>query len=149
MEYYEFNRRQKSLLYSDYSIFSPRVPFFKTRGTGELLETPFFVSVITSPAPNSGPFLKENPEALEELEQTFARRWCNVLRIAKNHKLQCLVLGAWGCGAFQGDPTVAARTAKKAILSDGQGISNIVFAIPSKGRQSKANLLAFQAAFEE
>lgn len=148
MEYYEANRSQSSLLYTDHAIFSPSVPFFRTKGTGELLEIPFFASVITAPAPNSRPFLRGNPDATEELESTFLRRWRNVLRIAKDQNVRCLLLGAWGCGAFGGDPMMASRTAKSAIETDGGDISEIVFAIPGAGRQSKANLDAFRETFE-
>jgi uncharacterized protein (TIGR02452 family) len=74
LKYYEANREQSSLLYTDHAIFSPDVPFFKTSGTGRLLSEPFFVSMITAPAPNSGPFLKLQPDAVEELESTFLRR---------------------------------------------------------------------------
>ncbi|MCD0462302.1 TIGR02452 family protein [Roseiconus lacunae] len=147
MDYYETNRGQSSLLYTDHMIFSPLVPFFKTRGTGELLAEPFFASVITAPAPNSGPFLRGNPDATEELEQTFERRWRNVLRISRDQGVKRLLLGAWGCGAFGGDPVMASRTAKSAIEKDGGGIDEIVFAIPGKGRQSKANLDAFRETF--
>lgn len=57
------------------------------------------------------------------------------------------MLGAWGCGAFGGDPVMASRTARSAIVEDGGGIDEIVFAIPGKGRQSKANLAAFHDTF--
>lgn len=59
----------------------------------------------------------------------------------------CLALGAWGCGAFGGDPVMASTTAKEAIKMDGAGIDEIVFAIPGSGRQSKANLEAFRSTF--
>jgi uncharacterized protein (TIGR02452 family) len=147
MKYYETNRNQSSLLYTDYAIFSPYVPFFKTRGTGQLLSKPFFVSVITAPAPNSGPFLRGESGSVDELRRTFLRRWCNVLRIARDQSITRLLLGAWGCGAFGGDPTMASRTAKEAIHSDGVGIDEIVFAIPGSGRQSKDNLEAFRSTF--
>ncbi|QDV40647.1 hypothetical protein Enr13x_04810 [Stieleria neptunia] len=147
MDYYETNRAQSSLLYTDHVIFSPSVPFFKTRGTGELLAEPFFASVVTAPAPNSGPFLRNKPTATRELEQTFEQRWRNVLRIARDRGAKRLLLGAWGCGAFGGDPVMASRTAKSAIEKDGGGIDEIVFAIPGKGRQSKANLDAFRDTF--
>jgi hypothetical protein len=42
---------------------------------------------------------------------------------------------------------MASRTSKEAIKSDGDGINEIVFAIPSSGRQSKANLEAFESTF--
>lgn len=144
-EYYEANRRQTSLLYTDHAIVSPRVPFFKTEGTGEMLASPFLASVITAPAPNTGPFLNANPGAVDELEQTFDRRWRNVLRMARAHAVTHLVLGAWGCGAFGGDPAMAARTALRAIRSEGEGFDEVLFAIPGQGRQSRANLAAFRS----
>lgn len=146
-EYYEANRNQSSLLYTDHAIFSPQVPFFKTHGTGELLAVPFFISVITAPAPNSAPFLRGQPNAVEELRSTFMRRWRNVLRIARDQGIKRLLLGAWGCGAFGGDPVMASLTAKEAIEVDGKGIDEIIFAIPSSGRLSNANLQAFKATF--
>jgi len=146
-QYYDANRNQSSLLYTDHAIFSPLVPFFKTSSTGDLLAEPFVVSVITAPAPNSGPFLRFNPGASAELELTFKRRWRNVLRIARDQNVTRLLLGAWGCGAFGGDPAMAARTAKAAIDTDGAGLDEIIFAIPGKGRQSQANLDAFSDVF--
>ncbi len=151
MEYYDVNRIQSSLLYTDYAIFSPDVPFFKTRGTGELLSDPFLVSVITASAPNSGPYMRSHSDvkiATQELRQTFQRRWSNVLRIARDQGITRLLLGAWGCGAFGGDPIMASETAKKAIEKDGHGFDEIVFAIPAAGRQSKANLDAFRKTFK-
>jgi len=147
MTYYEENRRQASLLYTDNAIFTPNVPFFKVNGTGELLHKPFFVSVITAPAPNSGPFLKLNPDATEELRCTFVRRWRNVLRIARDQGISRLLLGAWGCGAFGGNPVMASQTAKEAIQGSGGGFDKIVFAIPTSGRQSITNFKAFRATF--
>ena len=148
MEYYDINRKQDSLLYTDHAIFSPLVPFFKTCGTGEFVNLPFVVSVITAPAPNSAPFLRGNPNLVDELAQTFRRRWRNVLRIARDQNITHLLLGAWGCGAFGGDPIVASTTAKDAIESEGAGFEEIVFAIPGTGHQSKANLMAFERTFQ-
>ncbi len=143
--YYEANRRQRSLLYSDHVIFSPKVPFFKITSVGPFLPTPFLVSVITAPAPNSGPFLRANPEGQNELAETFERRWRNVLRIALDQGVTHLLLGAWGCGAFGGDPLVSSRAARDALRSDGFGLEEVIFAIPGDGRQSAANLRAFQS----
>ncbi|QEG39375.1 hypothetical protein UC8_13400 [Roseimaritima ulvae] len=44
---------------------------------------------------------------------------------------------------------MASRTAKSAIEKGGGGIDEIVFAIPGKGGQSKANLDAFCKAFSD
>lgn len=147
MEYYEANRQQDSVLYTDHMIFSPEVPFFKVRGTGELLAEPFTMSVITAPAPNSRPYLERHPHGHQELEQAFLRRWQNVFCLAADQRIDSLLLGAWGCGAFGGDPEMAARTADEAIQSHGRGLHKIVFAIPGKGKQSLRNLEVFRERF--
>ena len=80
-EYYDSNRNEPSLLYTDHAIFSPGVPFFKIRGTGNYLEKPFLSSVITAPAPNTKPYLAKSGDA-GILKLCFERRWKNVLAIA-------------------------------------------------------------------
>ena len=147
MQYYEVNREQKSLLYTDHAIFSPAVPFFKTRGTGELLAQPFTASVITAPAPNSRPYLKKSDD-VAALKACFERRWRNVLAIARDQQHATVLLGAWGCGAFGGDSDMAARTAKRALNDFGSAFDRVVFAIPGQGKQSQHNLDVFRAALE-
>lgn len=147
MEYYDANREQDSLLYTDYAIYSPAVPFFKTRGTGEYLRSPFFAAVITTPAPNTGQYLRREPGRSAPLEATFVRRWENVLCIARDQGVRRLLLGAWGCGAFGGDPVMASTTAKLAIERYGSGFEQIVFAIPGTGNQSQRNLDVFKRTF--
>lgn len=141
--YYEVNRAQKSMIYTDHAIFSPGVPFFRVKGKAELLEEPFVVSVVTMPAPNTGPFLQRNPDGHAELDAAFLRRWRCVLAIARDRGIETLVLGAWGCGAFRGDPQMAASSAKKALETDGGNLQRVRFAIPDGGR-SGTNLAVFR-----
>lgn len=141
-EYYDANRKQDSLLYTDYMIFSPDVPFFKVSGTGELLKQPFVASVLTAPAPNTRPYLLHSGDPVL-LEECFERRWRNVFAVAQVRQIPAILLGAWGCGAFGGDPVVASRTAKKALDDFGPAFEKVVFAIPGKGKQSKHNLMVF------
>lgn len=145
--YYDANCAHDSSLYTDHAIFSPAVPFFRVHDAGSLLTDPFFVAVITAPAPHSEWFLRDQPGATDALAATFLRRWRNVLRIARHQGTQTLVLGAWGCGAFGGDPRMASATAQQALAADGGGIARVVFAIPRGNRQSDANLAAFEATF--
>ncbi len=84
---------------------------------------------------------------MDLLESTFVRRWENVLCIARDQGIRRLLLGAWGCGAFGGDPKMASATAKRAIHRFGSTLDAIVFAIPGAGRRSQANLDAFQDSF--
>jgi uncharacterized protein (TIGR02452 family) len=149
MEYYDANRAQESLLYTDYAIYSCGVPFFRIRSTGDFLRQPFVASVISAPAPNSAPYLKLNPGKLDILTSTFLRRWENALCIARANGVHRLLLGAWGCGAFGGDPQMAATTAKQAIARFGSAFDEIVFAIPSAGKESLSNLNVFRTVFSE
>lgn len=148
-DYYESNRQQKCMLYTDHAIYSPDVPFFKIRGTGNLLPDPFLASVITMPAPNTGPYLKRAGSSLAKLEACFAQRWLNVLAIARDQGHDTVLLGAWGCGAFRGDPVMASRTAKAAIRQMGADFKRIDFAIPGGGRISRQNLKSFRQQFAE
>lgn len=132
VEYYTANREQQSSLYTDYAIYSPRVPFFRTQDTGDLLREPFFASVITTPAPNSRLFLDAHLGQEGVLEHAFIRRWENVLCIAHDQGDLRLVLGAWGCGSFGGNPSIVASTAKMAISRFGAKLEQVVFAIPNQ-----------------
>ena len=143
-DYYETNRNQSSMLYTDAMIHSPEVPFFKVRGRGDYLAEPFTASVITAPAPNSAPYLERHPDGRDELRATFLRRWRNVLSVARHESARRLLLGAWGCGAFGGDPAMAADTAAEAIASHGGGLLDIVFAIPNRGKAGQRNYAAFR-----
>ena len=144
-DYYEVNRRQSSLLYTDHLIYSPDVPFFRVRGRGELLERPFLASVITAPAPNTGPLLQRDPDAGPAIRETFRRRWAIVLAVAEARGHRNVLLGAWGCGAFGGDPSVAADTVAEWLESPrfAGSFDQVVFAIPDGGR-SGVNLAAFR-----
>lgn len=102
-DYYEANRQQRSMLYTDHLIYSPNVPFFRTRSTNLLPEL-FVSSVITAPAPNAGQHLDRNPDGRRELDATLERRAGYALWVAKHHGHRRLLLGAWGCGVFRNDP---------------------------------------------
>jgi uncharacterized protein (TIGR02452 family) len=143
--YYDANRNQSSLLYTDHAILSPEVPFFKVRGTGDLLAEPFVASVITAPAPNTGPYLRRQGASLEALQAAFARRWRNVFRIAHDHGATTLLLGAWGCGAFGGDAGMAADTVSRVLAAGTGSVTRVVFAIPGRGKRSRKNLERFRA----
>ncbi|MCA9695167.1 MAG: TIGR02452 family protein, partial [Myxococcales bacterium] len=81
--YYEANRAESSLIYTDHAIYSPGVPFFRVRARDSLLPAPFLVHVITAPAPNAGPLLQRDPAAGPAIAEAFTRRWANVLAIAR------------------------------------------------------------------
>lgn len=106
-EYYERNRAHRSALYLDMAIFSPLVPFFRN-DAGSLLEKPILASVITAPAPNAGAVADNEPNNLSLVRPTLKRRTELILKIARAHSVEHLVLGAWGCGVFRNDPHIVA-----------------------------------------
>ncbi|MEL7145643.1 MAG: TIGR02452 family protein [Bacteroidota bacterium] len=108
MEMYEANRENRSLLYLDYMIYSPAVPFFKDE-EDVLLAEPYEVSVITAPAPNRGAIAANQPERLAEVSETMSRRIQRVLALALKYGYRQIVLGAWGCGVFRNDPVMVAE----------------------------------------
>jgi uncharacterized protein (TIGR02452 family) len=101
--YYDANRNQESLLYTDHIIYSPDVPFFRDERL-DLLDVPFFTSIITAPAPNAGEFLQREPRGLPQVRAALERRAGMVLCVAAEEKQRVLVLGAWGCGVFRNVP---------------------------------------------
>ncbi len=96
MQYYDANRRSSSSLYTDHLIVSPGVPVFRD-DADRLLEEPFEVTFITSPAPNATALAKSKPHLLESIQRTFRNRMKQVLSAAVIHdQTAVLVFGIWG-----------------------------------------------------
>jgi uncharacterized protein (TIGR02452 family) len=130
-EYYERNRSNRSTIYLDMIIYSPSVPFFRDdRGT--LLEKPIFASVITAPAPNAGAVTQNEPHNIPAIEPALRRRADLVLEVAHAHKVDSLILGAWGCGVFRNDPRAVAKIFAELLGPNGKftGVfKKVVFAV--------------------
>lgn len=139
--YYEANRAESTLLYTDYMIYSPDIPFFRDDHL-RFLERPFLLSMITAPAPNAGAALDRNPQLSEErIRETFDTRIPKVLAVAAAKGHRTLVLGAWGCGAFRNDPNVVAAAFHRALSHERfRGMfDRVVFAVyDPKGRNRPA-----------
>ena len=144
-EMYIYNNTHISRVESDYMLFSPDVLVFR-KDSGELMEEPFEVSVMTLPAPNlRGAALFASKEMVSN---TMLRRIRIMLRAAAKNGCRELVLGAWGCGAFGNDPNVVAGHFRTALLDDGLGrcFDKVVFAI--YGRTDGKNITAFKNVFK-
>jgi uncharacterized protein (TIGR02452 family) len=131
MAYYEANRKSPSLLYTDHMIVSSRVPVFRDEND-RLLETPWEVTIITSPAPNAGAMAKNEPGKLDQVIPTFRRRIEQILSAAVVFEQSALVLGAWGCGVFGNDPATVAGLFGEFLLRDGpfaRAFEHVAFAV--------------------
>lgn len=144
-EYYEANRAQDSLLYTDHMIYTPRVPWFRLR-SHDAPDSLFLASVITAPAPNAGQARRRGLAEAEILE-ALERRAGLVLQLAKERGHRRLVLGAWGCGVFQNEPLSVARSFARWLRGPFAGdFDQVVFAIYDRSA-SQANRRAFEAVF--
>ncbi len=129
--YYETNRKSGTSFYTDYMIYTPKVPIIKNED-GENSEELTTCSIITAPAVNKGAVLKNEPKRTGEIESVMKRRIEKVLKICQKHKQETLVLGAWGCGVFQNNPEDIAGYFKEEIKTKFQKtFKRIVFAIYS------------------
>jgi uncharacterized protein (TIGR02452 family) len=136
-EYYERNRGNRSTLYLDIAIYSPRVPFIRD-DEGNLLEKPAFASVITAPAPNAGAIVQNEPANLQKVEPTLRRRAELVLAIAANENVHRLILGAWGCGVFRNDPKMVAKVFGELLREAFQGVfEEVVFAVYDRSEDQR------------
>lgn len=156
-EYYTVNglfARQKPpnhLMYTDYMIYSPSVPFFRDEFYA-LVPVPQFCAVITCPAPNRAQCkdarsAREQAALEQEYDQALDQRIGRVLACAEAMGHRKLILGGWGTGVFGNPPALVASSFKRWLTSDRfkQSFTHVVFAVwQRKGSQL---LDAFSAEF--
>lgn len=131
-DFYDMHRKRKDLRYTDTCIYSPDVVVFKSdTAFPELMpESEWFkVDVLTCAAPNlrKMPRNKMNQGSASQLKlsdnellEIHKKRGIQLLNIAVENKIDVLVLGAFGCGAFSNNPRIVAQ-AYKEILSEYMG----------------------------
>ena len=147
-EYYHYHRVNKSLLYSNHIIYSPNCPVFRF-DEGELLNEPYLVDFITSPAPNRGAIENNQSHFIEQIDEVFQERIARVLRLAVAQGCDALVLGAWGCGVFRNNPQKVAEFFGKVLLNDSEfthAFEYVSFSIPEH-KKNPVNSLAFEKVF--
>ena len=137
---YEAHHRRPQPDSTDWAIYSPDVPVFRT-DDGSAIPHPWLLSFITCAAPYA-PSIGQ-PEAGDLLRRRIHR----VLAIPRAYGYAELVLGAWGCGAFGNDPHRTASDFQRALECDfSRAFSDIVFAI-TDWSQERTFLGPFRAVF--
>ncbi|MDI9569612.1 MAG: TIGR02452 family protein [Pseudomonadota bacterium] len=120
---YEEHKKRPLPDSTDWAIYSPDVPVFRT-DEGMKLARPWRLSFLTCAAPYA-PGIGQ-PKAGDLLQKRIRR----VLAIAQSYGYSELVLGAWGCGAFANDPRRTAMDFRCALEDEFRGaFSGVVFAI--------------------
>lgn len=128
-EMYTYHRPRLDAMYSDWVIYSPDVPVFRT-DRGDLLDEPWTLSIVTSPAVNGLELQRYEPYRLAEVPAVMEKRTDKVLSVAASHDVRRFILGAWGCGAFGLDPEMMAGVFHDALTGPFRGVfDEIVFAV--------------------
>ena len=153
-DFYNFHRNRHDLKYTDTCIYTPDIIGMKSDTTKPQRydkEDWLKLDVISCPAPNlrvnpSNYMNKTTGKAIKlsdkELLDLHKQRGKHILTIASAHNVDILVLGAFGCGAFQNNPSIVAK-AYYDILPEFKNKFNVVeFAIYCSERDTK-NYFAF------
>lgn len=125
--FYEAHKRHGEPLYADVLLYTPEVPFIRNQ-QGSLLDSPVTMDVLTLAAPNLA--LADRPFRREVLYDVYVRRLWAALDCARRAGNRSVILGAWGCGAYENDPELVAH-ACDVLLEDefASAFANVVFAI--------------------
>ncbi|MEU6855073.1 TIGR02452 family protein [Actinacidiphila alni] len=147
-DFYAHHRAHGDVFYSDRVIHSPAVPVFRD-DRGALLDAPYAVGFLTSPAPNAGVIARTMPEESHRVGAALDTRAERVLEVAAAHGYRRLVLGAWGCGVFMNDPARVAAAFARLLTGGGRfagAFDEAVFAVLDR-RQDSPTRAAFATAF--
>lgn len=130
-EMYRYNRdsRNRTGMYSDYMIYSPKVTVIKD-DAGNLLDEPYNCSFITSPAVNATIVREREPQNAKKIRDVMSTRIEKILSVALDNGHDTIILGAFGCGVFGNRPVEVAHTFKYVIHNKfNNKFKHIVFAI--------------------
>lgn len=126
---YAFHRDRADAMYSDWVVYSPDVPVFRT-DDGRLLERRWNLSVLTCAAVNGVELERHAPHRMKDVPAVMRQRTARVLTVAAVHDVSHLILGAWGCGAFGLDAHMMADIFHEALAGRFDGVfEDVVFAI--------------------
>jgi len=140
---YAFHQAQGDPLHTDYVIYSPAVPVFRS-DEGALLPEPWPLAFITSAAPLATALPAGRNS---EIEPAMLGRIAKVLAVGLAHGHESIVLGARGCGAFGNDGDVVARLFHEALDGPFRGCyRKVEFAILDWSEEGRF-IGPFQRAF--
>lgn len=154
--FYGPHRRMNYAAYNDDCIYTPGVVVFKDDSANpEVLPEKdwYSVNVLTCAAPNlrERPSNAMNPNAgtkkvsltSKELQEIHIKRGRRILEIAKANGNEVVILGAFGCGAFQNPPAVVADAYMKLLEEFDGEFDTIEFAVYCSPKDT-ANYDVFQ-----
>lgn len=135
-DYYRANakhcKKTSRSIYLDKIIYSADVTVFRDDIDYKLI-APKKMDVITCPAPST--FFKDDKQALK----VYKSRIRNIVNSAILNDADCLILGAWGCGAFCQDPKLISQAFVEVLNEMSGGFKKVIFAFrntPGTGKHS-------------
>lgn len=143
--YYQYQLQNCDYFFSDRLIYSPNITVFKSDDDiPQMLDTPFHVDVITCAAP----YINTSVYDSDNLLHIYKSRIKNILEVSMSKEVDCLILGAFGCGAFHNDPNLMAKAFADLLVREqyGRYFDKVIFAIKRTGTFCQ-NLCSFQEAF--
>lgn len=119
--YYAWNENHKNKgLYLNRTLYCPDV----------LFEDEYYCDVITCAVPNRSIFKRYRSVSEEENEAVLRSRLKFILDIAKDNKVNTLILGAIGCGVFSQEPTMVANIFQEYLDTNYRCFDKVIFAVP-------------------
>lgn len=154
--FYAPHRYAHDPLHNDDLIYTPDVTVFKTDTATPILmpESEWYdVDIITCAAPNlrdypsnrynTGDGSKPAMITDKALLELHIKRLRRILDVALLHGCDTVVLGAFGCGAFENSPEVVAEAACTVIIDYLKSFKNIEFAVYCSPRDER-NFATFE-----
>lgn len=133
-DYYGYNRSLENDIYSDRLIYSKDVLFFKDE-TYWCLSIPVKCDVMSCPAP---------VECSDK--SVFINRIKCIIGSAHSKGVDTIILGSWGCGAFNNDPRLVA-TAFKEVLDEYKLFDTVIFSFKCSEFEPSYNYKVFEEVF--
>ena len=140
--FYGPHRTTKNPVHNDDCIYTPGVVVIKTDTASPILMKSnewYDVNVITCAAPNlrqmpshkmnTGDGVKKVKILDEALQALHEKRLTRLLNIALTEGNEVVILGAFGCGAFENNPEVVALAAKNVVEKYLHAFKVIEFAV--------------------
>ncbi|MBE5850290.1 MAG: TIGR02452 family protein [Lachnospiraceae bacterium] len=148
--FYNPHRAEHNPIHTDDIIYTSGVTVFKTDSANPtLMPEPdwYDVDVITCAAPNlkKQPSNRYNPGdggfqvkiKEKELLEVHEKRLRRILEVAISESVETIILGAFGCGAFENNPEIVARAASNVIRDYLYAFKNIEFAVYCSPRDER------------
>ncbi len=155
--FYEPHREAENSFYNDDIIYCPRIIVFKSDDDFPKMlprEHWYTVDVLTCAAPNLRHFCSYGQDSVQDLvkeidlKRLLDKRIRRIFEVTLRERIDVLILGAFGCGAFCNPPDLVASIFRKAVETYGNYFETIEFAVFHKEHETK-NFVAFKQAFAD